>query len=122
VGQLVVRGAADDRRAQVRDRRLVEHAAERAGRQHVDLGAQRGARLEPLGAELIRQRAPVRVDVGHRQPRAGAGELPRERAPYVADADDRDAASAQARVAEAALDACAHGGLDSQRGERARVA
>ena len=79
MGELVVGRAADDLRVQVRDRRLVEHAAERARGEDVDVRSERGGRLEPLGAELVGERRASRVDVGDDQPRAGLREPLRER-------------------------------------------
>ena len=46
---------------------VVEHAAERARRDDVDLGAQRLGGLRPGGAELVGERAPGRGDVGRRR-------------------------------------------------------
>ena len=49
VGELIVRGAGDRAGAEHRHERLIEHAAERARREHVDVGGQRGSRIGPLG-------------------------------------------------------------------------
>ena len=70
----------DHAAAQLADRLLVEHAAERARRDDVDVGAQRRLRVGPARAELVGQRLLAGVDVGDRELGARLGEQPRERA------------------------------------------
>ena len=76
VGQLVVRRARDRLAAQRGDGVVVEHAAERARREHVDLGGQRC-----IGsAQLAPSRRRARACAGRRRPRR-APRRPRAAAP-----------------------------------------
>ena len=121
-GELVVRRAGDGAAAQGGHRVVVEHAAQRAGRDDVHVGAQRLGGLGPGGAQLLGQRAPAGRDVGQDEPGAGGGEAAGERAAHVAQADHRDAAAGQVRRAPDALGRDADRGLDAERGPRAGIA
>jgi hypothetical protein len=70
--ELVVGGAGDRAAAQMGHDRLVELAAERAQREHVDVGRQRFARRRPERTELLREYALGGVDVGEDESGAGS--------------------------------------------------
>ena len=101
---------------------VVEHAAERARGEHVDLGGERGVRVGPAGAQLVRERALALVEVGDHELGPGLGEQPRELAADAAEPDHRDAAAGQRGRAEGALAGDLHRALDAERGPRARIA
>ena len=123
VGELVVGGAADDAGAQRRHGGLVEHAAERARREHVDVGEQRIRGRHPGHAvELGGERALALVDVGHDHPHAVGDEHAHELLADVAGADDRRGAAGERAGAEAVGDAGADRGMHAERRVRARVA
>ena len=84
-GELVVGRAGDHAAAQLRHGVVVEHAAERARRDDVHVGRQRGVRVRPLGAELVGERALALVEVGHDELRARLGEHPGELAADAAE-------------------------------------
>ena len=124
VGRELVVGRAGDRAAaQGGDGLVVEHAAERARREHVDLGAQRGVGVDPVGAELVGERALALVDVGDHEPRAGRGERC-ARARRRRGRGRRRAIERPLEVARAphALARDADRLLDAERGPRAGVA
>ena len=123
MGELVVGGAAHDVGVEQRDRRLVERAAKRARRQHVDVGEHRVGGAHPGRAgQLGCQRALGLVDVRDDHARAVGGEHPRERLAHVPGADDGDAAAGEVRGAEPVLGAGAHRGVHAEGGERAGIA
>ena len=94
VGELVVRRAGDRAAAQARDGLVVEHAAERARGEHVDVGRQRRAGSAQSRAELVGERALALVDVGDDELRAAARRAAaRERAADAAEADHGDRAA-----------------------------
>jgi len=122
VGELVVRRPQHHGSAQPRHRRLVEHAAEGAGREDVGLGGHGVGGREPLRPELVGQRAAVGHDIGDPQARPRPGEPHREPAPDVPQADDRHHAAARVGRAEDPLEGDPEGGLDPERRPRAGVA
>ena len=105
-----------------RDGLVVEHAAERARGEHVDVGEQRARRVGPVGAELAGERALGAVDVGDQQLGAGARRSRARAAADVAEADHGDGAVLEVGGAEHALAADADRRLDAERGPGAGVA
>ena len=100
----------------------VEHGAERARRQHVDVRADGGLGIGPLRAELLGEPALALVDVRDHEPRPGGGEAAGERAADAAEPDDRDRAPVEVERAPDALAGHADRLLDAERGPRAGVA
>ena len=100
-GELVVGAAAHDLRAKLRNRPIVQHGAERAGREHV-----RRLRVDRIGLDrhgaqgLHRQSRARRVEIGHDQGGAGRGELTAQRQAHVAQALNRDPQALQISAAE----------------------
>ena len=93
VGERVVRRAADGARREGVDDLVVEHAADAGGHEQIRRNQVLGAGLGPLGAEIGRERALGRVDVGDRQSGAFGGEAHREPPADLAETRDRDAAA-----------------------------
>jgi hypothetical protein len=83
------------RQRQLRHGVVVEHTAERARSDDVDVGGQRARRVGPLRAEALGQLALARVDVGDHELGAGVVQQLGERPADVAGADHRDAAPVQ---------------------------
>ena len=89
--QLIVGRAGDDRRLEAWNGVVVEHPAEGAGREDIDLQIIDLVQGRGLGGE-IRMR-PVHqggIDVGDEELRAGLAQIAAKRAPDVADALDGD--------------------------------
>ena len=101
---------------------VVEQAAERARGEQVDVGAERRGRVGPRRAELLRERALGRVDVGEHELGARLREQPRQPPADLAEADHRDAPARERRRAPRPLARDADGGGHAERGPRARVA
>ena len=123
VGELVVGGAGDRAAAQRGHGLVVEHAAERARREDVDVGGHRrlagrssarraGRRARACAGRCRRARAP-------RRPRRAARRAGRRRCPS---ADHGDAAALEDVLPKSALAGHADRDLAAERGPRARVA
>ena len=121
-GELVVRGAGDRAAAQRGHGLVVEHAAERARRDDVDLGGHRRQRVGPLGAEPLGELALALVDVGDDELRAALGQHLGQPAADAAEPDHRDAAAVEVVGAERPLARDPQRDLAAERGPRARVA
>ena len=120
--ELVVRGADDRAAAQLGHRVVVEDAAQRARRDDVDVGAQRGVGLEPRRRPARRRARGWPARRRRRRARAGGGEPRASVAADVAEADHRDATAREVPRAPEALGRDADAGLDAERRPRARVA
>ena len=122
-GEHVVGGAAEDLGPQALDRSLVDHAAQRAGSQHVAVGSpahrqarSSGHRAPPPGRAASRSTSVI-VSTGAlgRQQRGQVGA-------DMAEADQDDVRPASAALPQRCRRAGAHRRMDAEGGDRARVA
>ena len=120
--ELVVGRATDHAAAQLRDRLLVEHAAEGVRGEHVARLGVGGGRVEHVGADLggepLRALAP---HVGHADARARGRAGARDTAADLADAHDHHPATLERLVTERHLQRGAHAEHDRLGGERRGV-
>ena len=122
VRQLIVGGPGDDSAAQPRDGVVIEDAAERAGREHVDRRFERPRRRQPACAEPAGKLTLARIDVGDGQGRPGSRAQRRDPAADVTEPDDSDLPARERRRAEHALAARLDRDLDPERRQGAGIA